>query len=228
MTCKHGITEENIVDFIKGHYNQVNIQEHLHYCEECQGLYAEWSVRLRTLEEPSTIPSEHLKKRVMQVALKKSEKGFNLFKQAYIVSFTFALLILALGISIVNLKDGNQAESIVLEPFMIQEETDLYEILAEYNDNVKGYAWVNPESNEMLLLVDGLHPISLQDYQAWLQTSNETKNVGVLKVSGQTGQLYIQDGMIHNLKQIMVSKEPIGGSSQPTDPNPVFIRLNSK
>ncbi|WP_178075218.1 anti-sigma factor, partial [Pseudomonas sp. 2995-1] len=96
----------------------------------------------------------------------------------------------------------------------------VYEILPEYNGNIKGYVWINDVSNEMMLFLDGLPAIALQDYQGWVQTPHEVKNAGVVKTTGETGLVYYQDGSIETLEHIMLSREPLGGSEELTDPNP--------
>ncbi|MBU9722942.1 MULTISPECIES: anti-sigma factor [Bacillaceae] len=125
-----------------------------------------------------------------------------------------------------ELEYKEQMES--LQPFLVKEETNVYEILPEYNENIKGYVWINQDSNELMLFVDGLPPVALKDYQGWVQTANEVKNAGVIKTSGETGLVYYQDRSIKTLEHIMLSREPLGGSDELTDPNPVFIQLNSR
>ena len=242
MKYKCTIPEEKVIDYIQGHLDykqQKDLKNHLDECDECRKVYHSWVDLFQSIDDKET-PSPKVKKRIMKKIHKypTHKKWFGSIKPAYIfVSACVALITLFIGYTI-NPKNelhvnDNQTSPIITNhnqtpPFMVKEETDVYEVVPVLNQNVKGYVWINNRSNEMLLLVDGLRPIRVNDYQAWVKTTNELKNAGIMKVKGQTGQLYFQDGVINQLEQIMVSKEPIGGSKQPTDPNPFLLKLNAK
>lgn len=235
MTCKQQVNEEAILDYVRGNldeYQENFITHHINECKSCKTTYELWTTIFQDLSTELTPPS-HLKKSLMRKIKKKHYKNS---RPAFVIfSMSFALIMLLIGYTInpTHRTPNPKPQSFITyqntaQPFLISEDTDIYEITPDMNQPIKGYAWINNQSNEMMLLVDGLHPISLNDYQAWIKTTNELKNAGVIKIRGQKGQLYIKDNVINNLEHIIVSKEPLGGSETPTDPNPFLIKLNAK
>ncbi|WP_102346456.1 anti-sigma factor [Bacillus sp. Marseille-P3661] len=236
MTCNSQVHEESIIGLVRGELHKAqehSLRNHMEQCQHCKEVFDSWLTIFNGLAEKQR-PSAHTKKRIMK-SIRKERSSIRFTKPTFIfMSTCFAMVMMLIGYIIkpTDLQTPPQVASYTTnqslkEPFMVKDDTDVYEISPEWNDRVSGYAWINPYSNEMMLLVDGLHPISLNDYQAWIQTADELINVGLLKVNGQKGQLYIQDGVVHQLEHIMVSKEPLGGSDVPTDPNPFLIKINS-
>lgn len=240
MTCENNhIHEHTIIDYIQGRkdlYEERMIKKQIENCEDCRKTYEVWAEILENL--PSEKPPASLKYRVMEKVNQNAmfSKRFSKPVLAFL-SISMATILILTGYIInpshvknseINKQVALNEEQKISQPFMIRDDTNIYEILPERNDQIKGYVWINNKSKEMMLLVDGLHPISLNDYQAWIQTTNELKNAGVIKITGHKGQLYMKDKAINDLEHIVVSKEPVGGSDKPTDPNPVFIKLTNR
>ncbi|WP_202079814.1 anti-sigma factor domain-containing protein [Caldalkalibacillus salinus] len=244
MTCKHGLTDEVMIDDIQGRldaHQRQEVQEHLSHCDTCQQAYIAWAETLDHAEIEAR-PTPNLKRRVMSRVSRDTSKRLH-FMQPKILAFLSSVAVLLLIVSIQFKPATNQnqtpteshAEKTLLShmqqteaPFMLEEDTEVYVIVPDIQNNMTGYAWINEQSNEMMLLVDGLPTITINDYQAWIKTTNDVKNAGLFQVNGEVGQLYIQDATINRLEHIMVSREPRGGSYFPTDPDPVLIRLGTK
>ncbi len=145
-------------------------------------------------------------------------------------STSIAALCVAAFFGIIN----SQHQEKVIEPtssetmFVMNSDTDLYELNPETNDHLKGYAWVNNRTEELYLFVDGLIPIKNKDYQAWVKTNNGLHDAGILQLLDRSGQLYLKNKPIDDAEYIIVSIEPKGGSRSPTKQDSYFIRFDAR
>jgi anti-sigma-K factor RskA len=237
MECKQRLAESKIVDYVLKKLDEkkeTEIRHHIDDCNACQRLYTEWNVMLsHSLAEPT--PSPILKTRILKSVRRKSKISVPAWKNpSFLAMSTCITAVLFAILFIGNVNEVEQENMLVteeqsgeFEPFLVSEETDIYDITNEHDENIKGYVWINQQSNEMMMLVDGIAPISIRDYQGWIQTKNELKDAGLFTVNGQKGQLYVKDGVVNDLKHIMITQEPKGGSHRPTDPNGYIIKLNA-
>lgn len=231
MNCNENIAEEKIIDFILGKMEEDErnyLSSHINDCKSCATLYVSWKHLTDETEAERPVPTMEMKRRLLAAITNEPKpKKAALSKQKWLVLASGIAMACLFSFLILNqsAKHNNIAE---IEPFLLDEETIIYEIVPVVNHQMKGYAWINTQSNEMLLFIDGMKPMTLEDYQAWIQTQYELKNAGILTLNGQKGQLYFQDGIVNQLEKIMISKEPKGGSGAPTDPNAVILQLQSR
>ncbi|MCM3716329.1 anti-sigma factor [Halalkalibacter oceani] len=232
MSCHNHFSEEQIIDYLRGEAeDEASVKQHLDHCPHCQQLQEQWKPFFAKETEAHIRPPERLKKRILHTIRTEQRKPFFHFLtlRPLTARFSLVVIVLLLGswltISQVQ-KTSLQHSAEEPLPFLMNEETTLYEISPEDNTAIKGYAWINNDSNELMLLVDGLHPVSLNDYQAWIRSTTDLKDAGIIQVNGAQGQLYLQDDIVNQLDHIILSKEPRGGSIQPTDPNPFLIKLS--
>lgn len=224
------LSEEMLVDYTLKYLsveNKAFVEEHLTKCAKCKEALFKWEGLLDRTDQLQE-PTNYLKDRLLQQIAPKRKTAFSIKKPLVVLSaVTAAFILFFVGYQI----DPNKSTTISPpddnSPFVVKEDTKIYEVIPVQTDSIQGYAWINPTSNEMLLFVDGLTPRNNNDYQAWIQTTQYLKNAGLLNMSGRKGQIYIKDGVIQDVKHIVVSKEPRGGSQTLTDPEPFLIRLNN-
>lgn len=224
MACK--VSEQQIIDFVLDQPVSADVSAHLATCSHCQALATQWKGTLQTTD---AMPSANLKQRLLAKLTKRP-----VFQVIDVkVAVTIATLTVGLFFLGYLTNPNHQATSnaehapfIADQPFVVNDQTAIYGVETG-NSHVTGYAWVNPESGEMFILVDGLSPAIENDYQGWLQSADQLENAGLFKVTGQKGQLYVKNGQLDRLSHIIVSKEPKGGSFIPTDPNPYLIKLSA-
>lgn len=87
--------------------------------------------------------------------------------------------------------------------------------------------WFNPETEELLILVQDLSMNVDQDYQAWLIGGKTWIDMGILEFQNGLGHLYRKMEELKRAEMIRVSIEPKGGSRLPTGPDFFFIQLKS-
>lgn len=231
MSC-HNFSEELIIDYLLGETgDEAGLKQHLDHCPHCQQLHDQWKPFFAKEAEAQIRPPARLKKRLLHTIRADQRKPFFHFltRSTLPARFSFVVIVLLLGswLTISQVQKKSLQHSAEEPPlFLMNEETTLYEITPEDNTAIKGYAWINNDSNELMLLVDGLHPVSINDYQAWIRSTTDLKDAGLIQVNGAQGQLYLQDDIVNQLDHIILSKEPRGGSVKPTDPNPFLIKLS--
>ncbi|HWO75663.1 MAG TPA: anti-sigma factor [Bacillus sp. (in: firmicutes)] len=228
MACQHW-SDEEMIDYILGKQSELkslSIQRTISECNHCHTQFTEWC---QTLPQDEVIqPSAHVKKRVMKSFKKEHAKTSRIpfvWKTAGVAAASFIALFLLWT-------DGSPKQSINQTAndsiFVMNDDTDLYELVPQVSHDLKGYAWINSRTKEMYLLVDGLNPMGNHDYQAWVKTRDDVHDAGLLKWIGNRGQLYIKSEPIERAEYIIISIEPKGGSRQPTDQDPYLIQLNAR
>ncbi|MCF6094634.1 anti-sigma factor [Microaerobacter geothermalis] len=237
-----GWIEEEVVDFVLGKLSptkQKQFKLHLESCHACAALYHEWSEILNNesihqMQQASLNPSPSLKRRLRFHLILK--KGLSFLSLHPSVSFSMIGFIVLVALVIGLFPNQNQPSgngNILAEqnqvfqeiPMMADPRTVRYEAVPVISSDIRGYVWVNDSSNEMLLLVKGLPPLSNNDYQVWFISANKRSNVGLLNLENQIAHLYFRGGKIEQVENIAVSIEPKGGSHTPTGPDTVYINL---
>lgn len=89
-----------------------------------------------------------------------------------------------------------------------------------------GGVWLNRDSGEFLIVVDGLNPPDQKDYQVWIQHEQQSVSSGMLLTQTRQGQGYYYGFGIIDPDQLVISLEPKGGSRVPTGPEALRISLN--
>lgn len=117
-------------------------------------------------------------------------------------------------------------EDVERHPFLADPETVAYRVKQTPQLAVSGYVWINGESKEMLLWIEGLIPSAERDFQAWaVQDDGRHANIGVLSHVRGIAQLYVQGIQLEDADNIAVSIEPKGGSSLPTSEDSFWVSL---
>ncbi|MDR9855348.1 anti-sigma factor [Paenibacillus sp. VCA1] len=91
-----------------------------------------------------------------------------------------------------------------------------------------GGLWINPDSGELLIVMDGLNPSEEKDYQVWLQHEQQSFSAGMMLTRNLQGKGYYYGYGIMNPDRIVISLEPKGGSLVQTGPETVRIKLNKQ
>jgi len=222
------IGEQEIIDYLLG-YTQIrdkeNLEQHFSICPSCQGRIAEWQQNLPSLS--NTLPPPALKRKLKTKFLLRS-KFYSLHSKK--IAFTAAALFLLLisGIMIKGLFISPKEEMKKEMAFVMDPKTVQYQVKPKEHRNVKGYVWVNPESNELLLLVNGIQPVSEKDYQVWIVYNRERSNGGLMQWRNGMGLLYVQPPNVTQIQNIAVTVEPKGGSHLPTAPDAMFVDLKEQ
>nr|WP_245203677.1 anti-sigma factor [Ammoniphilus resinae] len=146
------------------------------------------------------------------------------------LAFTAAALCLLLisGLVLKGLFMSPKEEMKKEMAFVMDPKTVQYQVKPKEHRNVKGYVWVNPESNELLLLVNGIQPISEKDYQVWIIYNRERSNGGLIQWRNGMGLLYVQPPNVTQIENIAVTVEPKGGSNLPTAPDAMLVDLKEE
>lgn len=222
MTCNHW-TDEVMVDFILGKLDSQqasNIRKCIDNCDQCQSQYLDWR---KTIPENTSIqPSLILKKRVMKNYKKSLHKKKIIVPSSAWKLVGVALVSLALWLTFFQNMEVNP------ELAMHEEDTSVYEIVLSSNSHTNGYVMVNNRTEEFYLTVEGLLPIENKDYQAWIKTHNGFQDVGILTLENGKGQIYLKKQPIERVDYILMSIEPKGGSSSPTEEHSYLIKLIAK
>ena len=228
MTCQHW-SDEEMIDYILGKQSgskSLSIQQSIRECSHCLAQFTEWCETLPQGEQIQ--PSANVKKRVMKSFKNKYRKAPRIpfvWKTAGVAAASFlAVFLLWMDDSGKQPVNQNSNDSI----FVMNDDTDLYELVPQVSHDLKGYAWINSRTKEMYLVIDGLNPVGNHDYQAWVKTRDDIHDAGLLKWIGNRGQLYIKSEPIERAEYIIISIEPKGGSRQPTDQDPYLIQLNAR
>lgn len=244
-----GWNEEEHIDFVLGKLadpKRDQLANHLQTCHSCQNSIISWQQIFGQNDEspepnsemhqnPNTLPmpSEGLRRRLLARALLNKLK---IVIRRPIISVSFATcLAIFLIISTVDPNHSNtlapqtkwaqdiphiEGSSLITDPLTVAYRI---EKLAQFN--VDGFVWVKGNSNEMLLLIDGLSPSREHDYQVWAVTNNKRSNVGLLKYNRSKAYLYVNNKVLQGVDHIAVSVEPKGGSTVPTTPDTVQVNL---
>ncbi|MCJ8012375.1 anti-sigma factor [Paenibacillus sp. KQZ6P-2] len=91
-----------------------------------------------------------------------------------------------------------------------------------------GGVWINRNSGELLIVVDGLKPTREKDYQIWLQQEQQPVSDGMLLTRNSHGKGYYYGYGPVDPDQIVISLEPKGGSHVQTGPVALRIKVNGQ
>lgn len=110
-------------------------------------------------------------------------------------------------------------------PFIADPRTVAYRVEQFPQLAVSGYVWINGESGEVLLWIEGLLPSAERDFQAWAVQDGKHANIGVLSHVRGIAQLYVQGIHLEDADNIAVSIEPKGGSLLPTSKDSFWVSI---
>lgn len=112
--------------------------------------------------------------------------------------------------------------------FMQSADYDKYSIAPLPPLHGPGGVWLNPDSGELLIVMDGLTPSEEKDYQVWLQHEQQSFSAGMMLTRNLQGKGYYYGFGIMNPDRIVISLEPKGGSRVQTGPEAVRINVNKQ
>ncbi len=237
------VNEAIMIDYVLGKLSSNKneaIGQHIMNCSDCKKELRYWEHLLNV--ESNLQPSPVLISKIYEsIDNKQIAKKKRNWKKATLVITSFATAILVL-FSIyymnfdnvfINKRDQNyvmvqhdkkQEQKLIRNP-----ETDQLDISpVTNNQNIHGEVWLNKETNELMLRVDGLAPIKSQDYQLWIIHTNDDWNGEILHLENGSARVYYRSPDIKLLRFLRVSVEPLGGSNLPTGPETFYVDLNNK
>ncbi|WP_152400202.1 anti-sigma factor [Paenibacillus cellulositrophicus] len=89
-----------------------------------------------------------------------------------------------------------------------------------------GGVWIDRDSGEMLIVIEGLQPPEEKAYQVWLQHEQRSVSMGMLMTGMAEGKGYYYGYGNMDPDQIVISLEPKGGSRVPTGPEALRVSVD--
>lgn len=89
-----------------------------------------------------------------------------------------------------------------------------------------GGVWIDRDSGEMLIVIEGLQPPEEKAYQVWLQHEQRSVSMGMLMTGLAEGKGYYYGYGTMDPDQIVISLEPKGGSRVPTGPEALRVSVD--
>ncbi len=231
MTIKH-IPEEKLVDYLLGNLEQSEeemVKNHLLHCVECYRNLHQWQIILSEAERVP--PSKHLKERIWNSIIKRRMKKKRTWPLP-VISLA-AMLCLFIGISLmiakvkntvpVAVNDQIRAEQLQQNPHTKQ--LNIVPASAYYN-SINGNIWINDQTKELFLEVNGLRQLTNQDYQVWIIYTDDEIHGALLTIENGASRLFIQNENVPDLKMLKASIEPKGGSIVQTGPDTFFVEID--
>ncbi|ADU93183.1 putative transmembrane anti-sigma factor [Geobacillus sp. Y412MC52] len=248
-SMKHShISEAKIVDWLLGmlpEQEKEDVSNHLKHCLECQRLLEAWKdIGLKEAAQYEAPPLSH-KERIWAQAEAQRQTARAQRKVriasgwigAALAVFLFALRLSASNDGPTASHDGSD------EPYryqIVEQHTDIPIERIIHNPKTKqipiepsalfqqmdGTIWINDDTKEMLMEIEGLPPFATRDYQLWIiYTNNEVKGE-LLTIRHGAARILITGEDVKQFKQIKASLEPKGGSAAPTGPETFIVELD--
>src|SRR5699024_2516963 len=179
------IAEEQLVDFVLGHLDELQAKRVSNHLADCKKCYVEWQSwqGLLTNEvdfKPSEQLSERLASNLDQLEESKQKKLNRSRQKRWVLGFVLLTMIFCSFILSGMFKSQNssyqvlQNEEISSHDIQQQVATNQIEISSIQNgDHISGQVWLNPYTEEILIEVSGLSPLSSRDYQMWIKDGND-------------------------------------------------------
>jgi hypothetical protein len=238
MTDKHHncYSESELFDYLLGKVNQEKahvIQSHILQCETCRNDIDQWKQLLNPVQIEQPIPSKRFKRRLTTQYVIKHFLKPRLTKPVAAAFFLAAFLFFIwFGFQFSDLNSHPVQFKAEEKPFkelaIVQDpQTVQYEVIPTFARDVKGYLWVNHDSKEIFLLVEGLRNIYERDYQVWMVQKEVRSNMGLIQWRNGFAHFYYQGEGLDQAENIAVSLEPKGGSIIPTGPDAIFVNISA-
>jgi hypothetical protein len=243
------VSEEAIVDLLLHKETSRSaylskLRRHAEECEVCLARMREWMQLLadqRLPEMPSPSVWRRLRRSIIwrkHLALWK--RLFDVHKRSITVFCASSLL--AAGLYFGIFRNTEVRQSILEQPVMpakdeqilqsmwliIDSKTARYPIVPTQPGSPKGYAWVNVDANEMVLLVEGLPDDPDEDYRVWSVHSNNRVQLGSLNLSAGKAHLHYHGNEVAGAETISVSKERKGDEVSQPSADLMTIKLNKR
>ncbi|MGV3489104.1 MAG: anti-sigma factor [Tuberibacillus sp.] len=238
MSIKCEWTEQQIIDDLLAEAKDRDTSRHLHnhltYCKHCQELYDYWaSILINGEISERTGPSPKVKARIFNSIAQPNKKWTINKKQ--VIAACIGFLILSAGFLAGRWSIQTDSHAFSSPKNGLQEtrtgylpkQKMAYRVVPVHARNTDGYVWVNPNTKDIMLFLDGLKPIEGRDYQAWLITSNNKESAGILQIDQNFAHVIVHNPHIPTVERIIISIEPQGGSAIQTGPNAIDLDLRS-
>lgn len=238
MTDRHHncFSESELFDYLLGKVNQekaLTIQSHIRQCAVCRDEVDQWKELLNPVQLEQPIPSKGFKWRLTTQYVLKHFLMPRLKKPVAAATFLAAFLFFIwLGHKYSDFNSNSIQFKTEEKPFkelaIVQDpHTVQYEVIPTLAREVKGYLWVNHDSKEIFLLVEGLRNIYERDYQVWMVKKDDRSNMGLIQWRNGFAHFYYQGEGLDQADNIAVSLEPKGGSIVPTGPDAIFVNISA-
>ncbi|WAA11928.1 anti-sigma factor [Fervidibacillus halotolerans] len=230
--AKH-ISEQKIIDFLSGELPEKEaeqIQSHLHECENCMNIAVRWGKLLKNTHLQPVQPSPELKEQMWKMVDRKPLKKRKGYVKPIATVLSFAAAI-SLFLLIFNGRpemdkpyEVVKNDEIPFETFHATPNTKQWNIVPTMNhQQINGNIWINDDTNEMFLEVDGLPHYRNRDYQLWIIYSNNDVEGELLILQNGSSRIFFQGIDVEKFKLIKASVEPKGGSTHQTGPDTFFV-----
>ncbi|WP_194841339.1 anti-sigma factor family protein [Salinibacillus xinjiangensis] len=205
---RNHIPEEWILDYINQELSEqeVNkVKEHLEWCPECQELYTFW---VQTLNDEVEVPSEEKKavwNKLSTSVQQHKRKSFRTWYKGLLVAAACAIFFITglfTGGNVFSPKEQASEQEVNDEQFIIDTETEMYDLIQTSNGDNRGYAWYNPVQKEMILYLDDE---DLQNYyEANIQTRDSTINKTPIYLNNGNKHVYIKDQKLKEFYRLIL------------------------
>jgi len=234
MNFNKHIPETELVDFLMGNVEEKVKRQmtlHIQNCHQCWMKCKQWE-SLLTQDEVQTNPLHSTLQERIWYALdskKERQKWWNRPKSIFAFGTgitVFALIYLLITNPLYPYKNDQLSidQHIPNTDVLIQPTTKQYSIKPlSTHDSMDGKLWINYETEEILLEVDGLRDYANQDYQVWIVYRNDYIVGEVLQIINGSARLFISGSDVNQFKLIKASIEPKGGSLIQTGPDTFIV-----
>ncbi|TCT23661.1 hypothetical protein EDD68_10671 [Melghiribacillus thermohalophilus] len=207
---KH-LSEETIIDFIEKELNEQKANQvyaHLQSCESCKEAFDYWK---DLLNADLVVPDSHkdqLWRKIHSTLLKKHTRSYTWIHRgltAAVVSVLFFVIGYSIGHQNLQKTPSNSART-EQGTFVIDQETEIYDLIKTNTGSNHGYAWYNPVNKEMIVYIQDSTRHSNQPYYLEIHTNHATINSKpVLPENGKV-QLYIKDRQLEQFYRIILKR----------------------
>lgn len=238
------VPEERIVQFIldRAEFQDMELIQHLERCASCRSLAQDLRAtlcgedgnisRYEMMEPPARMQRRVLLRAKLLQCVRWLIRDRRMRRSYVTISTMVGSILLVIGLfhawSInedvdLRLQDmvSKQTVQLISEPGTVR----YAEFVGQADQKINGEVWLNGQTGDLLLIVNGVGPLTSSDYQAWMVRHEGKDSMGLLELDHQIGYLYVQGVQSSDVEHILVSMEPKGGSLKPTGPEAIRIHL---
>ncbi len=251
--CLEGYSEQEWADYVLGGLDagsRAAMTRHLGTCSACSDVCNEW--RLLLAPEPVTAyarqeqgscpageagtdsiyPDDRVRRSLARAVTRRSWRT-KLLRSP--IRYGLAAAVCVLLVFAVWMRDAIEpaepVDSFVSSqvpdavPVMQAQDTLHYRVMPAAGGQSGGYMWLSGDVSEALLLLEGLPFVEQEDYQAWAVAGERQESLGLLKLTGSRGHLFVRSPLLRGAETISLSSEPKGGSASPTSEQTVLVLM---
>ena len=231
---KH-IPEEKLIDYTSGRIpleEAGSIHSHLQYCRQCYATLEKWQQLLVNLEFEE--PPAALKERIWNTVGCKQTKRKQTWQPRLAIRSLILTAIIGLIVGLGFFMQGEKKSPPVavndeFRALQLQQNPQTKQIhiipASSAYDSIHGNIWINTDTKELLLEVEGLVQLANRDYQVWIIYADDDIIGALLPIQNGMSRLFIHDENVPQLKMLKGSIEPKGGSVIPTGPDTFYVEI---